>query len=474
MKTNYHCNNCQKNFVSNMSICYFCHSTDVNEIQPERKASRSTARSAASSSSTGWVTSSGIQTAAEGSTELNVGHLVLPAVYAPLTTTRGLPAHHMVLFYGDAGVGKSSVAMRLCDDLLTCNPYCRVLYISSEEHVTKLRSKSKRFCSDVNLDRMDLLTSYSIEDDNLSPDILGKYGLVVVDSISAFQNTDKEVSEYFRQVTWQNETSVLVIGHVNKEGEHAGHKTLSHIVDAIWEGLGHEGYGGMRTIVAGKNREQATGMIFYELTDAGAKLYLDEGDQYLKERQAGGEQPGSILTALAVGGRPVLVDVQVAFADVEGMGLSIASADVDARRIRTVFALAYRFIQRSGVLAVMLRGPDVGLVNGSDINLPLAVSMVSSAHGVSIPKDVAVVGDLDISGRIYAPIGLEDRLNRLLRYASTIYGPDIKGMQGRAGYKPVHHLGDILDAISHGQINSSPRKKQKRYEDDPANEAFQD
>lgn len=127
-----------------MPLCMYCHSTNVSEVVEEKKATKSSHRS--SGANTGWVTSSGIQGAASGETEITVEHLSLPEVYAPLMTSQGMPVHHMILFYSDAGVGKSSVAMRLCDDLLAVNPSVRILYVSSDEHVTKLRRKAQRFC----------------------------------------------------------------------------------------------------------------------------------------------------------------------------------------------------------------------------------------------------------------------------------------------------------------------------------------
>ena len=223
----------------------------------------------------------------------------------------------LVLVGGAPGIGKSTLMLQICSQL--CR-FAKVLYVSGEEspHQLKMRAERLKVASG-NLYVLsetclgDVLECVSEE----APDIL------IVDSIQTLYNEEldspagsvsqvKDCTMTLMQLAKGQGITVLVIGHVNKEGSIAGPKVLEHMVDCVlyFEGDQHMTY---RILRAAKNRFGATNEIgVFEMENDGLIEVENPSEMLLSGRPA--DAPGTCVTCVMEGARPVLAEIQALLA----------------------------------------------------------------------------------------------------------------------------------------------------------------
>ena len=223
----------------------------------------------------------------------------------------------LVLVGGAPGIGKSTLMLQICSQL--CR-FAKVLYVSGEEspHQLKMRAERLKVASG-NLYVLsetclgDVLECVSEE----APDIL------IVDSIQTLYNEEldspagsvsqvKDCTMTLMQLAKGQGITVFVIGHVNKEGSIAGPKVLEHMVDCVlyFEGDQHMTY---RILRAAKNRFGATNEIgVFEMENDGLIEVENPSEMLLSGRPA--DAPGTCVTCVMEGARPVLAEIQALLA----------------------------------------------------------------------------------------------------------------------------------------------------------------
>ena len=223
----------------------------------------------------------------------------------------------LVLVGGAPGVGKSTLMLQICGSLCKGN---RVLYVSGEESVRQLKLRAQRL--GVGGGNLLVLSETALEDVLQSvageePDIL------IVDSIQTLYNGAldsppgsvgqvKDCTMALMQLAKGKNVTVFVIGHVNKEGSIAGPKVLEHMVDCVlyFEGEQHST---CRILQAAKNRFGATNEIgVFEMLDAGLEEVENPSQMLLSGRPDGA--PGTCVTCVMEGVRPVLAEIQALLA----------------------------------------------------------------------------------------------------------------------------------------------------------------
>jgi DNA repair protein RadA/Sms len=241
----------------------------------------------------------------------------LPSGIAELDRVTGGGFVHgsVLLMAGDPGIGKSTLLIQVAAALAKAGH--RAVYISGEEAVAQVRLRADRL--GLSKAAVELAAETSVED-ILATLSQGKTPrLIVIDSIQTmWTDTVESAPGTVTQVrasaqalirfAKKSGATVILVGHVTKEGQIAGPRVVEHMVDAV---LSFEGEGAhqFRILRAVKNRFGPTDEIgVFEMTGAGLREVANPSELFLSERDLG--QPGTAVFAGIEGTRPLLVEIQ--------------------------------------------------------------------------------------------------------------------------------------------------------------------
>ena len=365
----------------------------------------------------------------------------------------GMVKGSLVLVSGAPGIGKSTLLLQACRSL--CENDC-VLYVTGEESLSQIKMRADR----LNIDGDNLLICAETQMDQvLLSASQFKPSVMIVDSIQTMLNTElqsapgsitqvRECTMQLLQFAKTSGTSVILVGHVNKDGGIAGPKVLEHMVDAVlnFEGDRHASY---RLLRAAKNRFGSTNEIgMFEMTHCGLEEVRNPSAALLSGRPENAN--GSCVVATLEGTRPILAEIQ---------GLVTKSAYGSARRTaagidynRAVLLLAI-LEKRAGML---LGAYDtyINVVGGMDLDEPavdlaILLSIASSYLERSIPQDLAAFGEVGLSGEVRAVTGAAQRIAELQRlgfHTCILPEDNLSGLRGVQGIRLIP-VKDVQNAI---------------------------
>ncbi|MEG2420193.1 MAG: DNA repair protein RadA [Oscillospiraceae bacterium] len=362
----------------------------------------------------------------------------------------------LVLVGGAPGIGKSTLMLQICDNL--CR-FAKVLYVSGEESERQIKLRAQRL--KVKGDNLYLLAETNLEDvvesvNELHPDIL------IVDSIQTLYNGDlstspgsigqvKECTMTLMQLAKGQGITVFVIGHVNKEGSIAGPKVLEHIVDCVlyFEGEQHLSY---RILRAAKNRFGATNEIgVFEMGDDGLVEVPNPSEMLLAGRPA--DSPGTCVTCVMEGVRPVLAEVQALLAPTAFGNPRRTSNGFDYNRAVMLLAV----LEKRGGLMVSTCDAYLNIIGGLSLDEPAAdlaavIALASSFRDRPVSSDLTAIGEVGLTGELRAVNSLGQRLAevRRLGFTKCIIPAHSSGkMTEPAGLQliRVHNIREALAAI---------------------------
>ena len=329
----------------------------------------------------------------------------------------------LVLVGGAPGIGKSTLMLQICSKL--CE-FSKVLYISGEESEHQLKLRAKRLhvesqqllvLSETNLG--DVLEAVNTE----QPDVL------IVDSIQTLYNDAldaaagsvsqvKDCTLSLMQVAKGQGITVFVIGHVNKEGSIAGPKVLEHMVDCVlyFEGDQHTSY---RILRAAKNRFGATNEIgVFEMRDEGLAEVENPSEMLLSGRPA--DAPGTCVTCVMEGARPVLAEIQALLASSSYPTPRRTSNGFDYNRAAMLLAV----LEKRGQLKVSQCDAYLNIIGGLTLDEPAAdlaaiLALASSYLDKPIGAQVAAIGEVGLTGELRNVNNLSQRLSEVRRLGFT-------------------------------------------------------
>jgi DNA repair protein RadA/Sms len=336
----------------------------------------------------------------------------------------GLVPGGVVLIGGDPGIGKSTLLLQALANIARLK---RVLYVSGEESGAQIAMRAKRLA--VEAGELKLQAEIQLEK------ILGtlvdhKPEVVVIDSIqtmysdalSSAPGSVAQVRECAAQLTRAAKMSgitIIMVGHVTKEGALAGPRVLEHIVDTVlyFEGDTHSSF---RLVRAVKNRFGAVNELgVFAMTEKGLKGVSNPSALFLSQHE--NQVPGSCVMVTQEGTRPLLVEIQALVDSSHVPNARRLSVGLEQNRLAMLLAVLHR---HAGI-AAFDQDVFINAVGGVKITEPAAdlavlLAINSSMRNKPLPRGLVVFGEVGLAGEIRpAPRG-QERLREAAKLGFSI------------------------------------------------------
>jgi len=363
----------------------------------------------------------------------------------------GIVAGGVVLIGGDPGIGKSTLLLQAIDAL---SQSVSVLYVTGEESGAQIAMRSRRL--GLSGAKVRVLAEINLEKILATIEVEGP-AFVVIDSIQTMYSEQltsapgsvAQVRECAAQLTRTAKStgcSIVLVGHVTKEGALAGPRVLEHIVDTVlyFEGDTHSSF---RLVRAIKNRFGAVNEIgVFAMTEKGLKGVANPSAIFLSTH--GEPVPGSCVLVTLEGTRPMLVELQ-ALVDSGGPSPRRLSVGLDRDRLAMLLAVLHR---HAGV-ATNDQDVFVNAVGGVRISEPAAdlavmLAIQSSLRGKPLPRGFIAFGEVGLAGEVRpAPRG-QERLKEAAKLGfSVAVVPKANAPKKPIEGLTVHAVERIEDAI---------------------------
>jgi len=375
----------------------------------------------------------------------------------------GLVQGSLVLLAGDPGIGKSTILLQTSGEL--CSNGKKVLYVSAEESASQIKLRADRL--QINSDNLyiypqinyELIKSQIVD---LRPDV------VIIDSIQAIytQNIQssagsvsqiRECCNSLMQLAKNENITIIVIGHVTKEGNIAGPKVLEHMVDTVihFEGDKYKTYRMLRSM---KNRFGNTSEVgIFDMQTKGLVEVSNPSELFLKEQEQT-QTPGSVVIVTNEGSRPLLVEIQALVGATPYPSPRRVTNGVDTNRVLQILAV----LEKRVGLNLSKQDVYVNVIGGLEIQEPaadlgIALSVATCARDVVVDSHTAIVGEIGLSGEIRAVNNIEKRIfeakklgfKQIIIPASNKITEDVTGIR----VIPVKRLIDAITACVNGKEN---------------------
>ncbi len=374
----------------------------------------------------------------------------------------GLVPGSLVLIAGDPGIGKTTLLSQLAGTLADyAGP---VLYVSGEESAGQIKMRADRL--GIATDNLFLVTETDL-DVILDHVRAVQPRVLVVDSIqttydSTLDSAPGNVSQVrgcaaaFQGLAKETGIAVFLVGHVTKEGSIAGPRVLEHIVDTVLY-LEGDSFQAFRLLRSVKNRFGATSEVgVFEMQGDGMVEVPNPSEAFLAERMV--NSPGSSIVVTMEGTRPLLAEVQALATATSFANPRRTANGVDFNRLLLITAVLTRRV------GIRLSEEDVfvNVIGGLRIDEPaadlaIALAIASSVKDRPLPADLAMVGEIGLSGEIRAVSQLSARLNEAAKLGfRRVLIPKTARKSGDSippGIEatPIRSLGEALDVVLRGK-----------------------
>ncbi|UTH73111.1 DNA repair protein RadA [Chromobacterium sp. IIBBL 290-4] len=335
----------------------------------------------------------------------------------------GIVRGAVVLIGGDPGIGKSTLLLQALSQI---GQNRKVLYVSGEESAQQIALRASRLALDTS--SVDLLAEICIE--NILATLKREQPeVVVIDSIQTLYTEQvtsapgsvsqvRECAAQLTRMAKQSGITVLLVGHVTKEGSLAGPRVLEHMVDTVlyFEGDSHSSY---RMIRAIKNRFGAVNELgVFAMTDRGLKGVSNPSAIFLSSYRD--DVAGSCVLVTQEGSRPLLVEIQALVDDCHGFQPKRLTVGLEQNRLAMLLAV----LHRHGGVACFDQDVFLNAVGGVKINEPAAdlaiiLAMVSSLRNKALPEKLVVFGEVGLAGEVRPVTRGQERLKEAAKLGFT-------------------------------------------------------
>jgi len=369
----------------------------------------------------------------------------------------GIVPGAVILIGGDPGIGKSTLLLQL---LAAVEGRLQTLYVTGEESLAQVSLRARR----LGLPRLDLpVLAETGMDAILAQLVQRKPGLVVIDSIQTLYadtldsapgsvSQVRECAAQLVRLAKTSGTTVILVGHVTKEGAIAGPRVLEHMVDTVLY-FEHDAGSRYRLVRAVKNRFGAVNELgVFAMTDGGLREVSNPSALFLSRHEQA--VSGSVVTVTRQGNRPLLVEVQ-GLVDASHVGApKRLTQGLEGNRLNMLLAV----LHRHGGVALADQDVFANIVGGMRIqetaaDLPLVLAILSSFRGHPVPHDWIVFGEIGLAGEIRPVQGGEERIAEAAKHGfRRAVVPEAnrprKGFKSSIEVMPVARLSQAIELCS--------------------------
>jgi DNA repair protein RadA/Sms len=404
-KIKYICSNCGYESLRWLGKCPECESW--NSFTEEIIETAKNSRKIASVSNSSYSVSTINDISATEDDRIKTGIIEFDRVLGG-----GLMPGSVILLGGDPGIGKSTLAMQAASNIKE-----KVLYVTGEESAKQIKIRASRI-------KVTSETFYVLAETDLNTIIAAINNLnpavVVIDSIQTVHRSEldnspgtvtqiRECASLLMEEAKKKHYSVIMVGHVTKEGIIAGPKILEHMVDTVlhFEGESHHSF---RILRAQKNRFGSTNEIgIFEMHENGLVEVHNPSELFLSERDR--EISGSVVTSSMEGTRPILLEVQALVTPSNYGNPQRVATGFDYRRLSILLAvLEKRAGYRLSANNVFLNMAGGVKIDEPAVDLAVCCSIASSLVNKTADNMCVVIGEVGLGGEVRSVGHIEKRI----------------------------------------------------------------
>lgn len=344
----------------------------------------------------------------------------------------GLVTGSITLLGGDPGIGKSTLMLQVAHSVSNS------LYISGEESLSQISIRAKRL--NLDLKRIKVVSETNVG--NIIATIeKSKPRLVIIDSIQTLLDETypstpgslvqvRECSLLLAKTAKTLDIPIIIVGHVTKEGNVAGPKTLEHLVDTVCylEGKKYESIRIVRTV---KHRFGSTNEIgIFEMTDSGLKSLANPSAHFINQKSL--NNPGTALAVIIDGNKPFIIEVQALTTKTSSPYPKRLASGIDSKRLDIIVAILENIADIETYKYDIFINITGGItIKDMSVDLAVAICIISSLKKWKVPDKWCYFGELGLAGEI-----------------RTTSNEEIKIKEAkRLGYLPITEIDSLQDAI---------------------------
>lgn len=330
----------------------------------------------------------------------------------------GIVPGSLILLSGEPGIGKSTLASQIANES-SCE---EIIYVSGEESAVQVKGRFERLKLDLN--KFKFISETNVEK-IISSALKDKPPLLVIDSIQTVYSSTtpseagsvsqiRAATVKFLELAKENNIAVVLVGHITKDGQVAGPKSLEHIVDTVLylEAEVNDGFCFLRST---KNRFGSVNELgVLEMTSSGFKEIKNPGSIFIETPSE--DISGSVITCVMEGTRPFLADIQALVSKTVFGYPQRKSSGFDLNRLSVLAAVLSKRTKVNLTSQDIILNVAGGLkISDPALDLAVCVSIVSSYYNLNWSRDCIVLGEVGLGGELRPVSKLDTRLKEAER-----------------------------------------------------------
>ena len=362
----------------------------------------------------------------------------------------GVVPGSLTLIGGSPGVGKSTLLLKIGANIAAQGK--NTLYVTGEESEGQVKLRADRLGATT--PNLYLLSEIRLEQVLLELKER-EYEFLIIDSIQTMYSESissapgsvtqvRQITFDLMRIAKDRGIAIFIIGHITKEGSIAGPRVLEHMVDTVlyFEGDSSQE---LRILRGFKNRFGPTNEIgVFEMREEGLVSAKDISSRFFNQNKS---QPGSALTVVMEGSRPIILEVQALVSDSHAPNPKRQATGFDNNRLNMLLALLERKLE------IPLNSYDVFInitggikINETSADLAILAAIISSFRERAISKETVFLGEVSLVGDIREVVQLENRLKELKMHniSKVLMAKKVKNTQGVKCYE-VDEVTKLLD-----------------------------